>query len=95
MMESPPEKKGGAIIRIKQYYSIALKKDYCCRMIIFKHIYRSGNVNNVLQTNKMSMLTSNLLCKLNSKTEWSAEMNEEDVEVKRVLCNDEVLDMVL
>ena len=63
-------------------------------MIIFNQIYRSDNIN-VLQKNKMSMLTSNLLCKLNSKTEWSAVMNEEDVEVKRVLCMDKVLDMVL
>ena len=41
------------------------------------------------------MLTSNLLCKLNSKTEWSAVMNEEDVGGKYVLCMDDVLDMVL
>ena len=41
------------------------------------------------------MLTLSLLLKVNSKTEWSAVLNEDIVEGKRVLCIDEVLDMVL
>ena len=41
------------------------------------------------------MLTLSLLLKVNSKTVWLAVLKEDIVEGKRVLCIDEVLDMVL
>ena len=62
---------------------------------IEQYYIKSNIVRKCTKITKLFMLTLNLLSKVNSKTEWLAVLNDDIVEGKRVLCIDEVLDMVL